>query len=224
MGGPKDERDQRQELDDLNNERAGNETGRMTRFFHDRDPEALEQKRRDEEAKDAYRAAVLAEINRISARLEVLYQQRDRILDELDAIKGEQSQLEAWRSDLEAGIAPDLNENGSLADDRLEALVAAHEQRMGHSVDRSDPAVLLAIIAAEQAVQDAAYKAKLDELRDINEQIKPLEGRLNELQGGRSLDGPAADENERAQQAEFRGTFEAQDYVRGVPQFDDFTP
>ena len=45
MGGPKDERDQRQELDDLNNERVGNETGRMTRFLHDRDPKHIEAKK-----------------------------------------------------------------------------------------------------------------------------------------------------------------------------------
>ncbi len=67
MGGPKDERGQRQELDDLNNERAGNETGRIRRFLHDRDPEVLEAKKREDERKlsalmrlledPAYRAA-----------------------------------------------------------------------------------------------------------------------------------------------------------------------
>ena len=51
MGGPKDERDQRQELDDLNNERAGNETGRITRFLHDRDPKQIQAKKQEDERK-----------------------------------------------------------------------------------------------------------------------------------------------------------------------------
>jgi len=224
MGGSKDERDQRQELDDLNNERAGNETGRITHFLHDRDPKFLEQKRRDDDAKAAYRDAMLAEINRISARLEILYDQRDSILADLDAIKGEQSQLEGWRSDLEAGRVPELNEDGSLADERLEALVAAHERRLGHSVDRSDPNALLAIIMAEQAVQDEAYQAKLDELRDINAQIDPLEEQLDALQSGRSVEPAPTDESKDVREDGLRGTFDVQDEARGVPEFDDFTP
>ena len=51
MGGSKDERDQRQELDDLNMERGGHEVGRMRRFLHDRDPECIEDKKREDERK-----------------------------------------------------------------------------------------------------------------------------------------------------------------------------
>jgi len=57
----------KQNLDDLNNERAGNETGRIRRFLHDRDPEFIEAKKREDERKlsalmqlvqnPAYRAA-----------------------------------------------------------------------------------------------------------------------------------------------------------------------
>ena len=57
----------RGDIEDLNNERAGNETGRIRRFLHDRDPEFIEAKKRDDERKlsalmqllqdPAYRAA-----------------------------------------------------------------------------------------------------------------------------------------------------------------------
>lgn len=51
MGGSKDERDQRQELDDLNMERGGHDVGRIRRFLHDRDPEFIEAKKREDERK-----------------------------------------------------------------------------------------------------------------------------------------------------------------------------
>ena len=220
----KDDRERQQEIDDINNSAAGRETGRITRVHHDRDPKTLEQKRREKENQNAYRDAVLAEINQINNQLETLYAQRDQIWEELEDIKTEQGRLKEWRDDLAAGNAPELNDDGTLADERLEALIAAYERRAGHSVDRSDPAALLAIIMAEQAVQDEAYQDKLDELRRINEQIDPLERRLGELQEGRDVESVASDQGKDARDSGFRQTFDIQDDVRGVPEFDDFTP
>ncbi len=67
MGEQQDEQKRRQDIDDLNNERAGNETGRIRRFLHERDPEFIETKKREDERKlsalmqllqdPAYRAA-----------------------------------------------------------------------------------------------------------------------------------------------------------------------
>ena len=51
MSEPWDEHKQRQDIDDLNNERAGNETGRIQRFLHDRDPQHIASQKEDRERK-----------------------------------------------------------------------------------------------------------------------------------------------------------------------------
>ena len=222
----KDDRERQQEIDDINNSAAGRETGRITRVHHDRDPKTLEQKRREKDNQTAYRDAVLAEINRINSQLETLYAQRDQIWEDLEDIKTEQGRLKAWRDDLEAGNAPELNEDGTLADERLEALIAAYERRAGHSIDRSDTAALLAIIMAEQAVQDTAYQDKLDELRRINEQIDPLERRLGHLQGDRDMDSADIYQNDqrRTNFISSDGVVADRDGAAPNSNFDDFTP
>lgn len=45
------ERKRRQDIDDLNNEAAGREVGRISRFHPDRDPEVLNHKKREQEAR-----------------------------------------------------------------------------------------------------------------------------------------------------------------------------
>ncbi|MEO1039514.1 MAG: hypothetical protein AAFX09_08205 [Pseudomonadota bacterium] len=67
MGERFEGRDERQKLDDLNNEAAGRETGRIKRFHPDRDPATLEAKKQEDERRisallrllddPAYRAA-----------------------------------------------------------------------------------------------------------------------------------------------------------------------
>ena len=46
-----DDRKRQQDMDDLNNERAGNETGRITRFLPDRDPKHIQAKKQEDERK-----------------------------------------------------------------------------------------------------------------------------------------------------------------------------
>ncbi len=81
-----DDRQRQQDIDDLNNERAGNVTGRIKRFLHDRDPEFNEAKKRDDERKlsalmqllqdPAYRAAFEAAVQAIDDAQEAV----DRVL------------------------------------------------------------------------------------------------------------------------------------------------
>lgn len=47
------EQKRRQDLDDLNNESAGRDVGRISRFHHDRDPQTIEQKKREREARES---------------------------------------------------------------------------------------------------------------------------------------------------------------------------
>lgn len=83
-----DDRQRQQDIDDLNNERAGNETGRIRRFLHDRDPESIEAKKREDERKlsalmqllqdPTYRAAFEAAVQAIDDAQEAV----DRVLIE----------------------------------------------------------------------------------------------------------------------------------------------
>lgn len=47
------EQKRRQDLDDLNNEMAGRDVGRISRFLPDRDPRTIEQKKREKEARES---------------------------------------------------------------------------------------------------------------------------------------------------------------------------
>ncbi|MBL4616937.1 MAG: hypothetical protein JKY46_04520 [Robiginitomaculum sp.] len=154
---------------------------------------------KNKKAEASYLNAILMEIDRINDQLSGLYQQRDDLIGDLNDITAKQTQLQNWQRSLDSGNLPELDETGAIRDDDLEALVAAYEKRTGHSVDRTDPMALMAIIAAEQRVQQTAFDDTNEALRDVQEKIDPLEKRLDELQGDKSEVAPITDRNDQRQ-------------------------
>jgi len=109
------EQKRRQDIDDLNNEMAGRDVGRIRRFLPDRDPETIEQKKREKDAREtalqqllrdpAYAAAyerACNAIDRAQAALdEALLENAEtveRLAEELEAMEGRAARLPDGRA------------------------------------------------------------------------------------------------------------------------------
>lgn len=153
-------------------------------------PTAGGQDSRSKREKDgqALTQAVLDQIALIEEQLAGLYDQRDALIKKLNDIEHQQSHWVAVQGQLSRGNLPEIEEDGTLSDEKLESLVAAYEERTGHAVDRTNAASLMSIIAAEQARLDDAYQTSRNDLEALNEKIDELEQRSEALQNGRELD------------------------------------
>lgn len=171
--------------------------------------------------------ALLDQIARIEAELADLYDQRDGLIDELNDIELRMERLRQIQDQIARGDMPELDADGELRDSELEALVAAHERKSGHSIDRSDPQALAAIIAAEQQDLAATHAEKREELDETNQRIGKLETDLDSLQEGRELDQAGVDplENERVSRLEdANGTVAERDAPATDDRFSQFSP
>ncbi|MEP0708857.1 MAG: hypothetical protein ABJL17_06880 [Parvibaculum sp.] len=169
--------------------------------------------------------ALLDQIARIEAELADLYDQRDGLIDELNDIELRMERLRQIQDQIARGDMPELDADGELRDSELEALVAAHERKSGHSIDRSDPQALAAIIAAEQQDLAATHAEKREELVRTNERIGKLETELDSLQEGREADHASVDqtaEQRASLVAESRELIAERQTQSPPAKFDDF--
>jgi len=105
-----DDQKRQQDIDDLNNEMAGRDVGRQRRFLHDRDPQYIEERKRedkhrhdmlmqmmrDAEYAAAYQRAWDALDNAQDALSEALLEnaeETERLAEALDAIEGQAARL-----------------------------------------------------------------------------------------------------------------------------------
>jgi hypothetical protein len=159
------EQKRRQDIDDLNNEMAGRDVGRIRRFLPDRDPETIAQKKREKDAREtalqqllrdpAYAAAyerACNAIDRAQAALdEALLENAEtveRLAQELEAMEGRAARLPDGRAVFRAN-------DGTLR--------TADGQRL-----RSE-AVLASLIIPTDAPSYEDYAASRDALTDARE-------------------------------------------------------
>lgn len=169
--------------------------------------------------------ALLDQIARIEAELADLYDQRDALIDELNDIELRMERLRQIQERIARGDMPELDADGSLRDPELEALVAARERKSGHSIDRSDPQALTAIIMAGQQDLAATHAKKREELARTNERIGNLETELGSLREGREIDRVATDQaaEQRASLVSEARELIAERQTQAPPaKFDDF--
>lgn len=170
--------------------------------------------------------ALLDQIARIEAELADLYAQRDGLIDELNDIELRMERLRQIQDQIARGDMPELDADGELRDSELEALVAAHERKSGHSIDRSDPQALAAIIAAEQQDLAANHAEKREELAQTNDRIDGLEQKLDDMQEGRELSEAAPSSLKQDRKSAFEDVDSAVERadVGTHMNFDQFTP
>ena len=147
--------------------------------------------------RDMLTQIAIDQLAQIEAELAGLYDQRDDIMDRLNDIDIAMAHRQRIMERIADGDVPEVGEDGAFKDQELETLVAAHERKTGHSIDRSDPQAIASIVAADQQrlTQDRAEAH--DELRAINEEIDGLEEKADAINQGRDL-SDEADTNARA--------------------------
>lgn len=166
------------------------------------------------------------QLAKIEAQLAELYEQRDDLLERLNDFDIALAHRQRVLRDIARGDLPETGEDGAFEDEELEALVAAHERKTGHSVDRSDPNAIAAIVAADQErlTQDRAEAQT--ELQAVNEKIDGLEAQADALNAGRDLDKPDTavleERYEDALDSTDRAVIE-RDNQSQTARFDDFT-
>lgn len=170
--------------------------------------------------------ALLDQIARIEAELADLYDQRDALVDELNDIEMRMERLRQIQDQIARGDMPELAEDGSLRDPELEALVAAHERKSGHSIDRSDPQALTAVIIAGQQDLAATHAEKREELARTNERIDELEAEADELNAARDPAHVGTEVLEDSLRTTLSKTYDADAEAAertSQPNFDQFT-
>jgi len=163
----------------------------------------------------------------IEAQLAGLYDQRDDIMDRLNNIDTAMTHRQRMLGRIAEGNMPEIGEDGAFKDQELEALVAAHERKSGHSIDRSDPQAIAAIITADQQrlTQDRAEAR--DELKAINEKIDGLEAQADAINAERGIDSAGGASDEADLRDTLASTFDADTEVSELGtanRFDQFTP
>lgn len=170
--------------------------------------------------------ALLDQIARIEAELADLYDQRDALIGELNDIELRMERLRQIQDQIARGDMPELDAYGELRDPELEALVIAHERKSGHSIDRSDPQALTAIIAAGQHDLTATHAEKREELARTNERIDELEAEADELNAARQGNNRtdlALDDGYEGTLAESKGLIAERLEQEPPKNFDNFT-
>lgn len=125
--------------------------------------------------------AVMDSAEDMKRHLDRLYDEQQALYDRLSDIEVKIDKLEQVARALDAGDMPEIGDDGKLKDAELEAMIAAEEKRLGRSIDRSDPQVLVAIFAAEH---QRSIQERDETLAAIDKNAADIEA----LQDGRSLD------------------------------------
>lgn len=143
---------------------------------------------RDEDRKARSRAdqmllrRLAQELAEIERELSQLYGERERLGSRRDAFETRLTVMDGGIAILESGDSLALDEQGRLADPRLEAEIAAYETRTGRQIDRAEPDLLLSALTAQRAFVGAEFDAVDDAYRENEQTIRALEERRAELQ------------------------------------------
>lgn len=113
--------------------------------------------------------------------LKRLYEEQERLYDQLSDLELKIDKLDKVTNAVENGELPKIGPDGKLRDAELEAVIAAQEKRLGRSIDRSDPQALLAIFTAEQ-------ERSFVERTEVIEAIDRNEAEINAAREGRELE------------------------------------
>jgi chromosome segregation ATPase len=150
-----------------------------------------EDQRRDQEKrrKEQIDRILLMQINQriaeIDARLGELYDIRDQITAEIEGLERGIGVLDGALGRLRAGEELERNEDGSLADEELEAQIRAYERRMGREIDRDDPDALIAAIMAQREYMDRQLDDARRRHRENTDEIDGLERERRGLEAER---------------------------------------
>jgi len=153
---------------------------------------------RDEDRKARSRAdqvllrRLAQELAEIERELSQLYGERERLGSKRDALETRITVMDGGIAILESGESLALDQQGRLADPRLEAEIAAYEARTGRQIDRADPDLLLSALVAQRAFVGAELDAVDDAYRKNEQTIRGLEERRSELQESRMALGDDA--------------------------------
>lgn len=161
--------------------------GAVRSAFEGREAER-ERERRRQLSDAALRAAErIAEIDR---QLAGLYEERDRILED---IRDTQRRMDALRDgvrQIEENGDLERNEDGTLRNRALEAQLRAYERRTGRPVDRNDPETLLLALREQLDHERGAMDQHREREQENEDRIRELEGQRAARQ--RDLDNAQA--------------------------------
>ncbi len=128
-------------------------------------------KARNDKQKHDEQNRLAQELAAINRHLGGLYKIRDEINKDIRETKGRIGVLDDAIERLQNGKAPERDEDGSLSDKKQEKALREYEKRTGQSVDRDDPAALLAAMRAQRAheigVLDGHFKREKDNDAEI---------------------------------------------------------
>ncbi|MEC9356782.1 MAG: hypothetical protein VX836_02800 [Pseudomonadota bacterium] len=179
-------------LEDEVSRRMGNGGTRdgLTRTAGGREADA----RHDKDKRNAQlaRAILLIELNE---QLEMLRLKREQLYDRLTEIVEERETLRQAIEDMDADlgywqqVAEQANENGafarnpdgSLEDERLEALIAAHEERTGQKIDRDNFDALYRVLLEEQNRLRHERDAALAKDEALDQESKDTVAKIDEI-------------------------------------------
>lgn len=205
MSEPWDEQKRRQEIDDLNNERAGNETGRIRRFLPDRDPKHIATQKKDRERKlsalmemmrdPAYAAAYQGAwdaLDRAQAAVDAALMEAAEAIDRLTDITDDMD-ARAHRLGDEAVFEGDdgayyrangsrLSEDEAARVERREGAPSYDARRMAQDALDAARARRAEILGIQDNVIDPARERLADPDNPMSEdELRDLTDRLNEV-------------------------------------------
>ncbi len=135
----------------------------------------------DKKKSDDMIQAVIDATAAMERDLKRLYEEQERLYDQLSDLELKIDKLDKVTNAVENGELPKIGPDGKLRDTELEAVIAAQEKRLGRSIDRSDSQALLAIFTAEQ-------ERSFVERTEIIEAIDRNEAEIKATREGRELD------------------------------------
>ncbi len=139
---------------------------------------AERKRQRGQNKNDADLQAILLHQDHMAALYLSLLGERDRIIEEIARLSKRQTALQKQADAIAYGRLPKLEEDGSLKDDNLEALLTRYEAECGHRVDRADGGLILSIIIAEQERIRDQQTQKSQDLEEIEQKIIQTEQEL----------------------------------------------
>ncbi len=119
----------------------------------------------------------------IEAMNEWLDEMLDRIealLDEINEIDNFVSRLNSYRNNMLRNGEVELNDDGTLKNDEMEAKVCAHEKRTNNKVDRSDITEMVVVLDSIEAHEHTNRQSRINELNEIKNEIDAAEAQLGD--------------------------------------------